>query len=97
MTERQRNAAKAIKVKVKHGRHVYEVDPTDMTWELLEADARGAYSAVVEGLLGPEQFAEFKKRNPKPLVNQGGNLVSVVNDLRDSILVELGNYAASSS
>lgn len=101
MTDAQKAEAKKTTVSVEFEGDTYEVDPTSLTWDTLEALAAAPLSdhsmiGFALDLLGKDQYAEFKRRHPSPLARLDGNVVNVAYSLRVAILAALGNSEASS-
>lgn len=97
MTKAQQAEATDGLLAVEYNGETYHVDPTAMTWETLEADAAMNYSRVISDMLGDDEFARFKAKNPKPLVRDAdGDIVVVAAEMRTAIIGAMGNSGASS-
>lgn len=96
MTDAQKAEALDVKTPVEFNGHTYHVDPADLTWEALEADAAGNYSLVIKAWLGDDQWETFKTLNPHPLYREDGILKNTSMGMRAAIMVALGNSPASS-
>lgn len=98
MTNLQHAEATGTSTTLEFRGHTYELDLMRMSWDTLDADRTGDFTTMVRDMLGDEQFATFKERNPRPLeVNGDGELVNVAVEMRTAILAALGNLNASSS
>lgn len=97
MTAAQKAEATSATFEVDYLGEQYTIDPLKMTWDTLEEDAAGNYARVVSDLLGDEQWALFKERHQPMRVDDDGELVATVGELRILILTAMGNPKASSS
>jgi hypothetical protein len=97
MTEAQKAEATATTVDFEFRGDTYTAHPLNLTWETLEQDAAGNYTAACRDVLGEEQWAAFTSRHPHPLeLDDDGELFNVAFALRAEVMAALGNLGASS-